>query len=515
MITPNSIVHFLSVKIDSTQKNQIYFSSRAAQYSYFYNKRVITYDLVTFVKKDNVISLNANIDDLWNVNYIMYRNKSFTDRWFYAFITKMEWASDNTTYVYVETDPFQTWFLDCQLLKSFVVREHSLTDDPGDNVVAESLELGEYVQNGSKVYAGLGEFDTILMVTQSSEAVPADGEFVANQFVKAYFYGIKGTATPSFIADYLDALETAGKTDSIIAIYTAPNKFTKFGTTGSLGTPSTQFEDKISLTTVPDMPLTVDGYSPRNGKLLTFPYSYLYAHNNNGQGIAYAWEHFDGDPEFDVIGAPLPNGSYKLYPANYEIGNGVGNDEEFEMALTLSNFPLGSYTYDAYKEWVATKGLQNAMAIAGGAISTIAGAATGNALMAGGGIAAVSSALLQRNAASVQPPVSRGNINSADANFSQGLNDFILYPKSIRYEYAEIIDEFFDMFGYATNRLKVPNVTGRGCWNYVKTIDVNITGPVPVDDMQKLKAVFDNGVTFWHDGDKVADYSQDNTVAWG
>jgi len=357
----------------------------------------------------------------------------------------------------------------------------------------------------------LGNIDTILMTTLSDEAIPAGGEYIANQFVKAYFYGINGTATPSFIANYLNNVNGSGKIDAIIAIYTAPHLFTNFGTTGSLGVPSTQFDTNISLTSVPSMPTSIDGYTPRNNKLFTFPYCLLYAHNSNGQGVAFAWEHFDGTPEFEVIGAPLPNGSYKLYPTNYDLGNGLASDDEFEKALTLSNFPLCGYTYDAYKEWLATKGLQNAMAIAGGAIGVIAGGVSGNALAVGGGIAAISTALMQRREASIQPPTAKGNINAADANISQGINDFVLYAKTIHYEYAEIIDDFFDMFGYATNRVKVPNLTGRDCWNYVKTIDVNITGAIPADDMIKLKSIFDNGVTLWHN-DNIGDYSQTNGV---
>jgi len=118
---------------------------------------------------------------------------------------------------------------------------------------------------------------------------------------------------------------------------------------------------------------------------------------------------------------------------------------------------------------------------------------------------------MQRREASIQPPTAKGNINAADANISQGINDFVLYAKTIHYEYAEIIDDFFDMFGYATNRVKVPNLTGRDCWNYVKTIDVNITGAIPADDMIKLKSIFDNGVTLWHN-DNIGDYSQTNGV---
>ena len=66
--------------------------------------------------------------------------------------------------------------------------------------------------------------------------------------------------------------------------------------------------------------------------------------------------------------------------------------------------------------------------------------------------------------------------------------------------------------GYKVNSLKIPNITGRTNWNYVKTIDCNITGEIPQEDLQELKDMFDNGVTFWHNSATFLDYSQSNNI---
>ena len=73
------------------------------------------------------------------------------------------------------------------------------------------------------------------------------------------------------------------------------------------------------------------------------------------------------------------------------------------------------------------------------------------------------------------------------------------------------LDKFFDMYGYATNTVKVPNMEGRESWNYVKTRGVIISGSIPVDAMDRIKAMFDNGVRFWH-GDFVGQYNRSNKV---
>ena len=45
----------------------------------------------------------------------------------------------------------------------------------------------------------------------------------------------------------------------------------------------------------------------------------------------------------------------------------------------------------------------------------------------------------------------------------------------------------------------------------IKTINANILGDIPQEDMQKLKNIFDNGVTFWHNANTFLDYSQNNS----
>ena len=68
------------------------------------------------------------------------------------------------------------------------------------------------------------------------------------------------------------------------------------------------------------------------------------------------------------------------------------------------------------------------------------------------------------------------------------------------------------MYGYATHRVKIPNISARPHWNYVKTIDANIVGSVPVESMSKIRSIFDKGVTFWKNGDNVGNYNLDNSV---
>jgi hypothetical protein len=87
---------------------------------------------------------------------------------------------------------------------------------------------------------------------------------------------------------------------------------------------------------------------------------------------------------------------------------------------------------------------------------------------------------------------------------------------TIKSEYAQRLDTYFDMYGYQTNKLKVPNLSNRPNWNYVKTIDCNIIGKenieIPQSDINIIRKMFDNGVTLWHNPSTIYDYSQSNAI---
>jgi hypothetical protein len=83
---------------------------------------------------------------------------------------------------------------------------------------------------------------------------------------------------------------------------------------------------------------------------------------------------------------------------------------------------------------------------------------------------------------------------------------------TIKKEFAQRIDDFFTMYGYKVNTVKVPNVNGRPRWNYVQTVDINIDGAIPSNDMSRLKQMYNDGVTLWKSASYFGDYSGDNNL---
>lgn len=113
---------------------------------------------------------------------------------------------------------------------------------------------------------------------------------------------------------------------------------------------------------------------------------------------------------------------------------------------------------------------------------------------------------------SLQPNSAKGNINGADINYCSGKNGFFFYNMSIKQEYAQIIDNYFNVYGYKINRVKSPNINSRTYWNYLKTIDCNFEGDIPQKDLNVIRNMFNNGVTLWHSATNMYNYSLTNSI---
>ena len=90
------------------------------------------------------------------------------------------------------------------------------------------------------------------------------------------------------------------------------------------------------------------------------------------------------------------------------------------------------------------------------------------------------------------------------------LNTFVLYVYRPTDEYKQKLEQIWNMRGYATNAIDYPNLRSKISWNYIQTVKCNIKGTnIDPSDLEKIKRVFDNGITLWHNKN-VGDYSQNN-----
>lgn len=191
--------------------------------------------------------------------------------------------------------------------------------------------------------------------------------------------------------------------------------------------------------------------------------------------------------------------------------------------MIAGKFPTLSWSEDLYTNWLTQNGVNLSVGISKDILGPLAGNAdlslgekiknviAGDAISIIGGALGIKNSMAEVYQHSLSPSTARGNTNGGDINTCSNRNAFIFYKMSIKQEYAKIIDDFFSMFGYKVNKVKIPNITGRTNWNYVKTIECNILADIPQEDLQKIKNIFNSGVTFWHNPTTFLDYSQSNT----
>ena len=532
-ISPQTNIRILKTPFEIDNRNQLTFSTEEAQNNYFLSLPYIEEDNCTYQRKDNVIRFPRHVDDIINYNYVMYQNEAYTNKWFYAYISKMEYVNDNLTLISIETDVFQTWQFDIIYKKMFVEREHVNNDTVGANIIDENLQLGEFICNKksrwldySESILSAPELCVVMGATSRPDGTLTDGVLINGIYAGLRYYSFNTDNTGILaLNNLLDSYAQASKIDAIQCMFMLP-KYLCFGAdrndhleTGS-NTPTVKYINHTGASSNKDIDFTqntLDGYIPVNNKLKTYPYNYMLCSNNNGTDVIYRYEDFyttnnSGvktieNPKFTILSAMTPSGSIRLIPENYK---GISlNDEE---GINMGKFPVCSWNSDVYTNWLTQNGVNIGLSIGGSLISAVAGGATGNPIGVASGILGIANTIGEIYKESKIPPQANGNLNAGDVITAMGKNDFIFYSMSIKAPIAKIIDDYFSAFGYKINDVKIPNITGRRNWNYVKTINCNITGDIPQEDLQKIKEMFDSGVTFWHNTNTFLDYSQNNSI---
>lgn len=541
-ITPSTDLYLLQCPIEIDNKNQINFASANAQYNYFFNLYKIGATNFSYQRKDSTIRYPAHIDTIRHFNYCMYRNDNYSNKWFYAFIENMEYLNDNTTLITIKTDVYQTWQFDLTFKRCFVEREHVNDDTIGKHTLDESLPTGEPIINDTLDYQ-VGSMDGgdqrfVAQVTQLPDGVEVDAAYtsrVYNSIPQGCYFVVMDLI--SALTNFSKWYDKKGQQNAIVAMFIVPRLLVNNATYKTynigegvgntrLGFLPATFGTYNFPAVGPTYSSTLNGYTPKNNKLYCYPYSYLMVSNNCGSNIVYKWEDWQ-DPthtDFYVKGVLTQGCSIRLIPHLYK-----GNDpslQAYDYGLNLGKFPILSWSSDFYLNWQAQNGVNQAVQTGaniakgiGTAVGGIASVASGNA----GGISGViggtadiasdiANAMQEQHIANLTPDQARGNLNSGDLSYSIQKTCFTFSKMSCRREYAVMIDSFFSMFGYKVNEVKIPNITGRSNWNFVKTKHCNILANIPQEDLDEIKAMFDSGVTIWHKTAYFMDYSQNNPI---
>ena len=497
MFTPGTILKLLQgVDIDNDYANTLTFPDATTQAAFFISKAWSSFTDFTYMRKEQTVLVPANIEALWCVSYMMFKNANLGDKWFYAFITDMTWKNDSVTEISFEIDVMQTWMFEIEYTDCYVEREHVSNDTVGLHLVEENLNVGEYVIKASDTVAEITALSIIVSTTVDDLGADVEGIMYTHVYSGNAYLSYTSRDDVNALIDYLS---TTGKADAINNIFMMPSTFAEPGESAFVSRPERKLIDKTVTKNLYDL----DGYVPKNNKLFTYPYNFLVVSNNHGESNIYKYEmSSDSQMVFYVSCDLAPSPTVFLIPRFYK---GLTNYEE---TMRLTGYPLCNWSTDIYKIWMAQNAVSHVTGAVGMGISLGVGVATLNPVAISSGLLGVANSIGQFYEKSILPNPSHGSA-SGSGNVSQGIQNFSFYKKTIRSEFARIIDNFFDRFGYKVNELKTPSIKTRLNWNYLKTLECNISGNIPNKDLRKIHEILTNGVTFWHN-DNVGNYNRAN-----
>lgn len=517
--------------------NQLIFKDKTAQEKYFKNATGLrTIEDCTYIRKDGILRVPVNIETIRRDNYVYYQNPQYHDRIFYAFIESMEYVNNETTFIKLKTDYWQTYQFDIRYRTVFVERETVGSDSVGEHTYPEGLETGELVTNGGIHRHRLATPATSMTVVALTDISPLtrpwNPEISGDKlnFYNGVYSGLTYIAVDAGDGDSLNKLldyyadaSHGSSSDAISHMFVVPksmvNSMLVKDTSSVKGATlywvradfnGYEFDD-ITLA----KPTSVDGYTPKNKKLLTYPYCFFNLSNNGGTIAEFHYEDFSGSILFNIEGAIGAGCSIKAHPRNYKNAS-----DPYSYGVVGMKLPVCAWTTDVYTNWLTQNALniENTQifgtigAIAKGVPSAFQGKAAGAVGAVVGQAETIANLASEQYQHAVQPPQANGDVASSDITFAHGQFAYTFYPMCVRSEIARKIDDYFSMYGYKINRVKKPELFTRKYWNFVKTVGCLFEGRVPNEALDELTAMFDAGITFWHDPETFGNYSQTNTI---
>lgn len=455
-----------------------------------------------------------------NLNYLAFQNAGISNEWVFCFIDSIEWLSEKTTRINFSLDVFQNNFYDTNIKPCFVEYHHipRREDGIGVNLVPVNLEAGETIVSQHKKL-NLTPTDCCIFVTRGTvEQSWFDGRVENGVYCWGSIghYDVTTDDGLEKINGLLKKYNDQGAQDAVIGLFMSPKLCI-----GALGGK----EIKPETTSMQISGNAFEGYKPKNKKLYSYPWLYCLADNNQGNTHIYRYEYSynqDKSIEFDSYGTIATLPQVLTAPKNYKTRENLKHGL-MQEALINSSFPMCSFSSDTYRAWLAQNKSSIALSQVQTAVNSTIGLGTSIAGLAGGslqgginGSSKTTSAfwdalgmLANQTDRSRNAGVTHGKALSE--NVMTGIKEcgVDFYEMSCKRQFAEMADSFFEQFGYPINKITMPNLRSRSRWNYVKTSHCGFTGNIDLDQLKKLRNIFDNGVTLWHTDD-IGNYSLSN-----
>ena len=571
MARTTTFTFYHDVNLSYGSENTFYFENRSAQATFFSSKILTSASNCYYQRADiNRLQVEKPYSQLYRCDYLSFINPDYENKRFYAFVTGVKYVNDTTTEIQYVIDNIQTWLLDCTIPSCYIERQHSETDDIGDSYLYDSLDCGEYIDRSQQDNI---QSDTMVVFVCTFNMLKwrEDGTKTAPQIanrqgifdsigVYCCYSEIGGSYNTTLLGQILaDIYNGVGgvTVDDFINIYVYPSIGLKFETGQGLSYPTSGADsDKVflvggasggqvypgqtaNLLNGPsfDQNFTdIDGYTPKNNKLFQYPYCLLHVTNNNGSALDLKFEKFrnaQGDitqAQARIFGTSTSEAKLRLVPEQY-LGEGL-NDYDNELGIDSGAFPTVAMTGDAFLIYLA----QNKNRIETGydvmrnqattnvvtwekssmdkspmGVGSLPGSVASGGALYSGFLNQIATNMAQMEDLAIAPNTASG-LSGVGLSFQNGKKNFTQVVKTIDKEHAEMIDNYYTLYGYPVKRLATPVLKARTGFTYIKTIGCIIKGNVPETAKSNMENMFNNGIRFWADISNFGDYSITNSI---
>lgn len=521
---PISNLTLYNCKLDHTGQKTIDFSSGSVRDSYFSSNNAIATIYSTpfvsnayFIRENKTIKvgINADVLDANGINYCRFNNpQSGTSQFFYCFIDDIEYSAPQTSILHIHTDVWLTNFDKITPDYCFVEREHVDNDDLYIHTLPEPVPTNIYkndtVYSEEFLTSDITYFDNNFKVgVYTSEQISALTPFNPDHYIggvssPGYLYAVDRVNLSAFIKD----ISTAQSSDIIVYLIPLINSKVNYHALSGLSYTVYEVSDGGSqnITKYNYIPYTdyIGNHRIRNNKLNTYPYKYILLSDNGQQNVPLKYElcNYDsnGAINFEMRYTVSQNPTLNLYPNLYD-----NKKNNLNNGVSINDFPMIPYTTNYFSDYMALN--KNSVATsyfinrANDIIGSAQSLSSGNVSGAIAGVYNAVTDTIQRNATFKDMQNKPDTINNVPTGNAKGYCEnckLSIYDTHISEEYAEIIDGFFDMFGYNVSTLKLPQWNSRQHYNYIKTNGINIYGAIAKNDKTQIETLINNGLTVWH-----------------
>lgn len=507
MISPNTKIVFCNVPFSSTSERVLTFDSLQSQINYFDSKCVIPKTGCTYQREneENGIKVGLTYEQLENVNYLFFRNKN--NKFYFAYVSKIDYLSPNTCKVYFKIDVMQTYMFNMNFGKSFI--ERSTFAEDSYNSIEDYPSTGELKSSIIKDEKLMGKY----MLFMNSEVNNDDSSTATAYFPKVGHYAIPEYVSVfsdcETLAETVQAISNKGRSERIQGCVYQP--FLPMDCIKQIGSHSKgdlSIKNDIFLVSEidyshckKDIELNIN-YNYEYLKELTYPYCEIEVVDKiTGQKITLDLSKFENPlkPKFRILGSVCEKPEYKVIPLNY---NGISYAIDYALIVNPNTeLPIYSNTYAQYLKDNKNSNLINGVMTG---VSAVGSLLSGNIMGMIGSFGNIASILNADSVAQKQPNKCVGTSSNVVeyTNLDNGIEFRLLNMDDSHKNQAR---QFWKYYGYPLKEYRnfsIPNSN----YHFVKMQGCNVYGEIPNIYIIQINEKFNSGISFCNNENALLNY---------